>query len=387
MDAGSFAAATTATSCEGEASPSCKRLLQKKYKKFSRNNTRKEKLMMNKLRRKRKKRKKAMKLEVQRLKKEVALEKNLRKQVETSLSTYRSISRTYWERWRWELHKRREAIQQLKINKPVDSDNYLLHEINPLMLKDPTDGEIHKETYLARGCFGIVRLQEYRNMPVAVKEFLPRSLAVDVKKEACILASLSHPYVPYLYGICTKKNPLRIVMQFHSVFGGVSTLEKELLVGRLLGTIWIVLCAQLMEVIHYLHEEVGLLHNDIKGDNVLLTQSLNPEDDCQHQIILIDFGKATKIEESKCYNLSAYERGEYIRRYPHIPPEVIEGDRRPYKGSDIYAIGKLLYKVCNSGVIDSLDASVKTKFKTKCCNIDFTKRPLTRECLQLFEKL
>lgn len=142
-------------------------------------------------------------------------------------------------------------------------------------------------------------MQQYRSLDVAVKEFLPRSLVADVKAEASILASLSHPYVPFLFGICTKELPLRIIMQYHTVYGqDVSTLERELHKG---GTLWIILCAQLMEALHYLHEEVNILHNDIKGDNVLLASALKPEEDCQYQIVLIDFGKATKINQSKHY--------------------------------------------------------------------------------------
>ncbi len=364
-------------------------------KRYSRKNTRKEKLMMNKLRRKRKKCKKTMKAKIQCLKREVASEMDLRKQAEKSATTYKGISRTYWERWRWELRKRRETIQELKIrqiSKVPSTMTILLHEIDPSMLKDPYEDGQFKETYLARGCFGIVRLQEYRSMQVAVKEFLPRSLVVDVNNEASILASLSHPYVPFLYGVCTKKLPLRIVMQFHTICGQeVSTVEKELRAGHLVGTIWIILCAQLMEVMHYLHEEVGILHNDIKADNLVLAHSLKPEDSCQYQIILIDFGKATKVTESKRYHLSAFEKGEYIRKYPHIPPEVIEGDRRPHKGSDIlYAAGKLLYRLLDNGSIKYLATSQKIKFKLfieKCCSIDFTNRPKISECLNFFEHL
>lgn len=378
------------TQNSGDAtSPRIDNLSLKGYRKLSHKNTRKEKLIMNKIRRKRKKCKKTMKVKIQHLKKEVASEMDLRKQAEKSVSTYKSISRTYWERWRWELHKRREAIKELrmsKVSKATSSTNYFLHEIDESMLKDPLEGE----TYLARGCFGIVRLQKYRGMQVAVKEFLPRSLAIDVIKEASILASLSHPYVPFLYGVCTKKLPLRIVMQFHTLCGQeVSTLERELLNGRLVGITWIKLCAQLMEVIHYLHEEVGILHNDIKGDNLVLAHSLQPED-FLYQIVLIDFGKSTKVTESVRYNLSATERGEYIRKYPHIPPEVIEGDRRPSKESDIYAAGKLLHRICGSGCIDSLKICQRNAFKVfseKCCSIDFAKRPRSKECLKFFEEL
>lgn len=100
---------------------------------------------MNKLRRKRKKCKKKMKAKVQELKREVSSEIKLKKQAERSVSTYKHISRTYWERWRWELHKRREAMQELRIRRSrfapaTASSKYLIHEIDPSMLKDQLVG-------------------------------------------------------------------------------------------------------------------------------------------------------------------------------------------------------------------------------------------------------
>lgn len=364
-------------------------------KKYSRENTSEEKRRMNKLRRKRKRCKKKMKTKLQQLKREVSSEIELRKQAERSVTTYRQISRTYWERWRWELHKRREAMQEIvtrnRFTSVKSSEKCLIHEIDPSMLKDPVVDGKFKEVYLARGCFGIVRLQQYRGMQVAVKEFLPRTLAADVKVEASVLASLSHPYVPFLFGVCTKKLPLRIIMQYHTVNGhDVSTLERELHKGQFLGSVWIILCAQLMEVMHYLHEEVGILHNDIKGDNVLLARALKPEVDCLYQIVLIDFGKATKISDSKRYHLTAIEKCEYIRKYPHIPPEVIEGVCRQSKSSDIYAIGRLLYQISDSGCINSLEGYQKVKFREfaqRCRRTDFSSRPKSKECLDFFEQL
>ena len=365
-------------------------------KKLSRENTPQEKRTMNKLRRKRKKCKKKLRAKVQELKKEVSSETVLRKQAERSVSTYRQISRTYWERWRWELHKRRESMLELRTlrlnrnTRKTTKTSFMIHEIDPSMLKDPIVGLKAEEIFLARGCFGIVRLQQYRSLQVAVKEFLPRSLTADVRAEASVLASLAHPYVPFLFGICTKSLPLRIVMQYHTVCGrDVSTMERELHKGRFLGNIWIILCAQLMEVLRYLHEEVGILHNDIKGDNVLLSSALNPED-CQYQIVLIDFGKATKVRESKRYHLTSVEKSEYIRKYPHIPPEVIEGEARQSKWSDVYAVGRLMYQISDSGCIDSLESHQKvkfTEFAQKCRSTVFSKRPGSIECLDFFEQL
>ena len=70
-----------------------------------------------------------------------------------------------------------------------------IHEIDEALLSDPIIGGEKKEHYLGRGSFGIVKLQVYRGIHVAVKELLPRSVKEDVKNEAQILARLCHPYV------------------------------------------------------------------------------------------------------------------------------------------------------------------------------------------------
>ena len=212
---------------------------------------------MHKKRRKTKRSQGALKGKVKLLMKHLEIETSLRKQAESSLCKYKSISRTYWEKWRWELHKR-----------------VLLMEINPEMLYNPViDGTI-KEVYLARGCFGIVCLKLYRSLQVAVKQFLPCSLISDIKNEAMILGSLCHPYLPLLFGVCIKSQPYQIVMQYYGLKDhDVSTFQKELHLSNFSASVWLMLCSQLTEAVDYLHAEANILHNDIKGDNVLITQS------------------------------------------------------------------------------------------------------------------
>lgn len=44
-----------------------------------------------------------------------------------------------------------------------------------------------------------------------------------------------------------------------------------------------------------------------------------------HQVIVIDFGKATGVDKGKHYDLLEVEKSEYTRKFPHMAPEVIEG--------------------------------------------------------------
>ena len=99
-----------------------------------------------------------------------------------------------------------------------------LHEIDHTLLHDPVvggggggGGGGRSGGFLGRGSFGIVKFLTFRGMKVAVKELLPRTVLSDVRHEARILAQLSHPFVPYLFRVCTIVQPYRIVMQFHGI--------------------------------------------------------------------------------------------------------------------------------------------------------------------------
>ena len=263
-----------------------------------------------------------------------------------------------------------------------------VHEIDPSYLSDPpTKNGDEDELFVGRGCFGIVKVQLYRGLHVAVKEFLPRSLTADVMHEASILSSLCHPYLPLLFGVCVKQKPYSLIMQFHA-FEGLqpSTVNAELKCTCINGYGWIILCAQLAEAIFYLHEEAKVLHNDIKTDNILITKS--PEDN--NQVVLIDFGKATHISEAKRYHLSETERSEYTYKYPHMAPEVIYGESSQTTFSDMFSFGKVIYKVIDYNRIVCLShkqQSMLNKFTEQLISPTYFSRPDSKLAIDFFKKL
>lgn len=173
----------------------------------------------------------------------------------------------------------------------------IIHEIDRSLLSDPVANSDEDELFVGRGCFGIVKVQLYRGIHVAVKEFLPKTVTADVMHEASMLSCMCHPHLPLLFGVCIKQRPLCIVMQFHA-FEGLqpSTLHRELQHKHFNTFAWIAMCAQVVEAISYLHGSLHILHNDIKTDNVLVTKVQESP-----HIILIDFGKATEIAKAKRY--------------------------------------------------------------------------------------
>lgn len=320
---------------------------------------------------------------------------------------YKHMARTFWDRWQWELQKRKEAVQEQLLLRRGSAYNcksatyqvqsskssHHLREIDPSHLANPTQGGKSVEKYLGRGSFSVVRLQMYRGIKVAVKEFLPRSFRSDVQNEARLLEQLCHPYLPYVFGICTTAKPFRIVTQFHGIEHEAVTLYYELTVRKVIKdpTVWMLLCTQLLEALNYLHTKVNILHNDIKSDNILLTiDPTNEGSKLHYHIVLTDFGKATEISSAKKYNLSEPEKVQYLVKYPHIAPEVIHGDAKQSTYSDMYSTGMLFLKIFNCGRFAALSLQTRSQMKTlieNCRSIISRTRPSAKHCLHTLKRL
>ena len=119
----------------------------------------------------------------------------------------------------------------------------------------------------------------------------------------------------------------------------------------------------------------------ISTSNILITSN-----DGYH-IILIDFGKVTKITNAKLYHLSLTEQQEYTVRYPHLAPEVIGGKRRQSVYSDMYSIGLVFYRITDHCRISGTKREDLKKFAERCRSIDFFMRPKSSEALRFFETL
>lgn len=131
-------------------------------------------------------------MKIKELKAELETEKKMKESVRKNCVKYSGMSRTYWERWQWELQGRRQLMINERAARPKKQvTKFILPCVDLSMLEDPIIDSERKESYIGRGSFGIVRVQLYRDMKVAVKEFLPRTLCDDVINEANILASLS----------------------------------------------------------------------------------------------------------------------------------------------------------------------------------------------------
>lgn len=260
-------------------------------KKRSRENTVEEKRRMRKNKRKRKRLQSSKSRQISTLKAKADLKQRLFEDSKKKIAHYRMMARSYWERWDRELQERKEAIG--KHNNHLQARVPYLLEIDHTLLHDP--GFAKSEVFLGQGSFAVVKLKLFRGIQVAVKELQPRTLLADVKKEAYILAQLSHPFLPFLFGICTVTKPYRIVIQFHGIGNSMTslTLHKAIMTKKISDSYaWLGISIQLMQAISYLRDDVKILHKDIMSSNILLTDSSTEKKVNFIQIVLIDFGKA-----------------------------------------------------------------------------------------------
>ena len=96
---------------------------------------------------------------------------------------------------------------------------------------------------------------------------------------------------------------------------------------------------------------------DLKCNNVLLCDSFTntsaKSSSPSLQIVVIDFGKATSTDNEKVFVLNDQDKAEHIRRFPHIPQEVIEGRTSQTTMSDIFSAGCTLHAIRVIGTVNS----------------------------------
>jgi WD40 repeat protein len=194
---------------------------------------------------------------------------------------------------------------------------------------------------VGKGGFGAVYQAEdtlFGNRLVAVKEMSqsglsPQEVATATeafKREALLLASLTHPSLPHIYDQFFEAGHCYLVMDF--IAG--ETLEeclhkakvRPLLVEEVLA-IGIKLCT----VLDYLHtRQPPIIFRDLKPANIMVT----PEG----QISLIDFGIARHFKPGQAKDTMAFGSPGYA------PPEQY-GKAQTTPRADIYSLGATLHQM------------------------------------------
>lgn len=185
---------------------------------------------------------------------------------------------------------------------------------------------------------------------VAVKELLPESIATRLGgstvqplgsgrkddwewarqrflEEACMLARFSHPAIVGVQRLIEANGTVYVVMDF---IEGESLGQRWNRIGREESEKSLMeLMGPLLDGIEEIHAQ-GLLHRDIKPDNVLVNH--------RGQSVLIDFGSAREAVGHRTVSMTS------IVSHGYSPIEQYQTRGRMGPWTDIYALGAVMYR-------------------------------------------
>lgn len=118
-----------------------------------------------------------------------------------------------------------------------------------------------------------------------------------------------------------------------------------------------------------MHIGYRVLHNDLKGDNVVLKPTLSAIG-----AVIIDLGKACEIDEGKWYHLTKQEKEKYKLHHPQIAPDLRDGLCKQSEATDVYSFGRMMNMMITNANIQS--QAVKS-LSEQCMQYDGCLRPET----------
>ena len=157
-----------------------------------------------------------------------------------------------------------------------------------------------------------------------------------------------HPNLPLFIGLYEHQAGLpKLVSKLYTVNGESVTLHM-LLSGKLhlqfTTQQWARILTGLCNAVEAVHSH-GFLHNDIKADNVVLSDSVPDYGNSPPLVpVLIDFGKSRPVTKPKTYKLAEKEKEYYRIHHKHIAPEVINVTHPQSIKSDVFSLGRITYK-------------------------------------------
>ncbi|MFI1033487.1 serine/threonine-protein kinase [Streptomyces sp. NPDC020951] len=193
---------------------------------------------------------------------------------------------------------------------------------------------------LGRGSAGTVWLGEGPDGPVAVK-LLREDLASDEElvgrfvQERTALLGLEHPHVVSVRDLVVDGNDLALVMDLVRGTDLRTRLERD---RRLAPEAAVAIVADVAEGLSAAHA-AGVVHRDVKPENVLLDMQGPLGPGGSHRALLTDFGIAKLIDTPKRTRAT-----KIIGTPDYLAPEIVEG-LPPRASVDIYALATVLYEL------------------------------------------
>ncbi|MEM8962817.1 MAG: protein kinase [Acidobacteriota bacterium] len=174
---------------------------------------------------------------------------------------------------------------------------------------------------------------------VAIKRIRPdKEQSADsrerFRREARATAKLSHAAIVHVYDIFSDADADCIVMEYVDGRGLDEIIADE---GPLDAHRVAALARQIAEGLAEAHEK-GLMHRDLKTENILVNQSGHAK--------ILDFGLAKPIIKDELDD-SLTGKGQVVGTSRAMSPEYVSGDEIDHR-SDLFALGVLLYEMATS---------------------------------------
>ncbi len=218
-------------------------------------------------------------------------------------------------------------------------------------LEGPVNAPLFDSRYrvlreLGKGGFGRVLLVEdtlHSGQPRALKTILPQRQAQDqferrFRNEIHVMRSLQHPGIPQIFNDGrTAEGEFYFTMAHVNGRPFSSVMKEE---GALAPERVAKVLRDVVEVLCYAHER-GVVHRDLKPDNILLQDEGTPDE----SVRVLDFGIAKILEkEGELEHAQSMQTQSPIGTPHYMSPEQVSG--RSVSGStDMYALGILIYQL------------------------------------------
>jgi len=152
-------------------------------------------------------------------------------------------------------------------------------------------------------------------------------LRLSLAHEFSILATLRHPHILSVldFGFDDDGHPF-YTMTLLEAGQDVKSYAEDLTQDEQMRVL-----TQMLQALHYLHRR-GILHRDLKTDNVLIDQD--------GQVKVMDFGIAKKDKDSH----QSTEDDSISGTIRYMSPELFQGDKASVS-SDLYAFGLMAYEI------------------------------------------
>ena len=172
-----------------------------------------------------------------------------------------------------------------------------------------------------------------------------KELAARINKEARALARLSHPNIVEVVTAGMTADKLRLPYFVMQKLNGHTLRSVLLAKGRLATVTALSIAIDLLDALEHAHEK-GVIHRDVKPDNILLHSTSTGITVTK----LLDFGIVSLLSAG-----TRETAGRFMGTLRYAAPEQLRGEA-PARQMDIYSAALVLYELCSGrGPFDNKD--------------------------------